>query len=147
MKIDIKDIIKNIPHRYPLLLVDKITSIDLKEKKITGIKNVTFNEPHFMGHFPDHPIMPGVLIVEAMAQTAAMLVVQINKKDNQDKLVYFMSIDKVKFRRPVVPGDVLKLEIETTQNRKNVWSFEGKAVVEGKPVAEAEFKAMIIDKT
>lgn len=147
MKIDIKDIIKNIPHRYPLLLVDKITSIDLKKRKITGIKNVTFNEPHFMGHFPDHPIMPGVLIVEAMAQTAAMLVVQINKEDNQDKLVYFMSIDKVKFRCPVVPGDALKLEIETIQNRKNVWSFEGKAVVEGKPVAEAEFKAMIIDKT
>jgi 3-hydroxyacyl-[acyl-carrier-protein] dehydratase len=146
MNINIKEIIKSIPHRYPMLLVDKIKSIDLEKKEIIGIKNVTFNEPHFTGHFPDHPIMPGVLIIEALAQTSAVMVTQINKEKNEDKLVYFMAIDKVKFRKPVVPGDVLELHIKTIQNRGNVWKFHGDAMVEGKKVAEANFAAMIVDK-
>jgi 3-hydroxyacyl-[acyl-carrier-protein] dehydratase len=146
MTIDIKKIIKSIPHRYPILLVDKIKSLDLEERNIIGIKNVTFNEPHFMGHFPDSPIMPGVLIIEAMAQTSAVMVTQINNEESQDKLVYFTTIDKVKFRKPVVPGDVLELQIKTIQNRRNIWKFSGEAVVEGEKVAEAEFAAIIVDK-
>jgi len=146
MNIDIKKIIKSIPHRYPILLVDKIKSLDLEKRNIVGIKNVTFNEPHFMGHFPDSPIMPGVLIIEAMAQTSAVMVTQINNEESQDKLVYFTTIDKVKFRKPVVPGDVLELQIKTIQNRRNVWKFSGEAMVEGEKVEEAEFAAIIVDK-
>ena len=145
IKIDIKEIIKSIPHRYPLLLVDKVIAIE-KNKSIVGVKNVTFNEPHFMGHFPDHPIMPGVLIVEAMAQTSAIMVVKFSDFIPKEKLVYFMSINNVKFRHPVVPGDVLELHIEVVQNRGKVWKFKGTGIVEGKKVTEAEFSAMIVDK-
>jgi len=143
--IHIEEIIKSIPHRYPLLLVDKIVALE-KNKKVVGIKNVTFNEPHFMGHFPSHPIMPGVLIVEAMAQTSAVMVVKSSDFNPEDKLVYFMSIDNVKFRKPVVPGDVLELHIEVIQNRGAVWKFSGTGIVNGAKVTQAEFSAMIVDK-
>ncbi|MFT6259237.1 MAG: 3-hydroxyacyl-[acyl-carrier-protein] dehydratase [Rickettsiales bacterium] len=145
MQINIEQILKSIPHRYPLLLVDKI--IDMEENKsIVGIKNVTFNEPHFAGHFPDKPIMPGVLIVEAMAQTASVMVMNSGGRSLEDNVVYFMSIDNSKFRKPVVPGDVLELHVEVVQNRGAVWKFSGVAKVEGKKVAEATFSAMIVDK-
>lgn len=143
--IRIDEIIKSIPHRYPLLLVDKIIAIE-KGKSVVGIKNVTFNEPQFMGHFPDHPIMPGVLIVEAMAQTSAIMVVKSSDFNPEDKLVYFMSIDNVKFRKPVTPGDVLELHVETIQNRGPVWKFKGTGIVDGKTVTQADFSAMIVDK-
>lgn len=142
--IDIEEIIKLIPHRYPILLVDKIVELELNEY-IIGQKNVTFNEPFFQGHFPDRPIMPGVLIIEAMAQTSAVLVVK-TLGGTEDKLVYFMSIENAKFRKPVVPGDVLLLKLEKTKNRGNVWRFAATATVDGVKVAEAEITAMIVDK-
>ena len=145
LPMDIEKIIKSIPHRYPLLLVDKIIAME-PSKSVVGIKNVTFNEPHFMGHFPDKPIMPGVLIIEAMAQTAAIMVINSLGVDPQNKLVYFMSIDNAKFRKPVVPGDVLELHLEVIQNRSNVWKLSGIAKVEGVKVSEAEISAMIVDK-
>ncbi len=146
--IGIEKIIKDLPHRYPFLLIDKVT-ITEPFKKAIGFKNVTFNEPHFTGHFPNRPIMPGVLIVEAMAQTAAILV--INSKidesaEQEDKLVYFMGIDKTKFRKPVIPGDVLELHIEVIQGRSNVWKVACNAMVNDQKVAEAEFSAMFVDK-
>jgi 3-hydroxyacyl-[acyl-carrier-protein] dehydratase len=143
--IRIEEIIKSIPHRYPLLLVDRIIAME-PNKSVVGIKNVTFNEPHFMGHFPGKPIMPGVLIIEAMAQTSAVMVIKSGDSKPEDKLVYFMSIDKVKFRKPVTPGDVLELHVETIQQRGPVWKFKGIGVVDGAKVTEAEFSAMIVDK-
>lgn len=143
--IKIEEIIKSIPHRYPLLLVDRVVAME-KNKSVVGIKNVTFNEPHFMGHFPEKPIMPGVLIVEAMAQTSAIMVVKSSDFKPEEKLVYFMSIDNVKFRKPVVPGDVLELHIEVIQNRGPVWKFAGTGIVNGQKVTQAEFSAMIVDK-
>lgn len=140
-----KDIQQLIPHRYPMLLVDRIKDIQGVEKCI-GIKNVTFNEPFFQGHFPDEPIMPGVLIVEAMAQTAGALVCHSAKIGDKDSGVYFMSIDEAKFRKPVVPGDVLEMHIEKIQNRGPVWKFHGKAMVDGKVHAESKFTAMIVSK-
>ena len=142
--INIEEIINMIPHRYPILLVDRVIALE-KHKSATAIKNVTFNEPHFMGHFPDKPIMPGVLIIEALAQTSAILVVK-TMGDTSDKLVYFMSIDGVKFRKPVIPGDQLELKVEVVQNRGTVWKFLGKAFVDGKLVTEASFSAMIVDR-
>ncbi len=143
--INIDQILKSIPHRYPLLLVDKIIAME-ENKSIVGIKNVTFNEPHFTGHFPNKPIMPGVLIIEAMAQTASIMVMNSGGRSLEDNLVYFMSIDNAKFRKPVIPGDVLELNIEVIQNRGAVWKMFGIARVEGIKVAEAEFSAMIVDK-
>ncbi|MCE3254536.1 MAG: fabZ [Rickettsiaceae bacterium] len=143
--INIEQILKSIPHRYPILLVDKIIAME-ENKSIVGVKNVTFNEPHFMGHFPDKPIMPGVLIIEAMAQAASIMVMNSGGRKLEDSLVYFMSIDNAKFRKPVVPGDVLELHIEVVQNRGAVWKMSGVAKVEGAKVAEAEFSAMIVDK-
>ena len=139
---DIKRIVKLIPHRYPMLLVDKVIDMHGDEKAI-GIKNVTINEPFFQGHFPAEPVMPGVLIVEAMAQTAAVLVMSSFGTEAEDKLVFFMSIDGVRFRRPVVPGDRLELHVVKLQSRANVWKFSGKGVVDGKVAAEATFAAMI----
>ena len=139
---DIKRIVKLIPHRYPMLLVDKVVDMHADEKAI-GIKNVTINEPFFQGHFPAEPVMPGVLIVEAMAQTAAVLVMSSFGTEAENKLVFFMSIDGVRFRRPVVPGDRLELHVEKLQSRANVWKFSGKGVVDGKVAAEATFAAMI----
>ena len=143
--IGIEQILKSIPHRYPLLLVDKIIAME-ENKSIVGIKNVTFNEPHFAGHFPDRPIMPGVLIIEAMAQTASVMVMNSGGRTLADSLVYFMSIDNAKFRKPVIPGDVLELHIEVLQNRGATWKMSGIAKVGGVKVAEAGFSAMISDK-
>lgn len=143
--LNIEEIINLIPHRYPILLVDKVTEIE-PNKKIVGIKNVTFNEPHFMGHFPDKPIMPGVLIIEAMAQAGAIMVVHSGDFKPEENLVYFMAIDGAKFRKPVVPGDVLELHIETIQNRGAVWKLSGVAKVDGQKVAEAQLTAMIVNK-
>ena len=145
LPINIEKIIKLIPHRYPILLVDKVIEVE-GSKRIVGVKNVTFNEPHFMGHFPDKPIMPGVLIIEAMAQTAAIMVMNSGEFVPENTLVYFMSIDNAKFRKPVVPGDVLELHIETVQARGPVWKLSGVGKVNGEKVAEANFSAMIVNK-
>ncbi len=143
--VDIRRILQMIPHRYPMLMVDKVVDMRLDQSAV-GIKNVTINEPFFQGHFPSEPVMPGVLIVEAMAQTAAVLVVSTYGQESEGKLVYFMSIDDVRFRRPVFPGDRLELHVEKVQSRASVWKFSGKAIVEGKVAAEATFAAMIRDK-
>jgi len=143
--IGIEKILKSLPHRYPFLLVDKVIKLE-PEKKIVAIKNVTFNEPHFLGHFPDHPIMPGVLIIEAMAQAGALMVTSAPNFNPEDKLVYFMSIDGAKFRKPVIPGDVLELHVEATQNRGAVWKLSAIGMVDGQKVAEAKLAAMIVDK-
>jgi 3-hydroxyacyl-[acyl-carrier-protein] dehydratase len=139
---DIKEIQKFLPHRYPFLMVDRIIEIE-PGKKAIGIKNVTINEEFFQGHFPGEPIMPGVLIIEAMAQVAGILAFRSGATIG--KSVYFMSIEKAKFRKPVVPGDQLRLEIEILQQRGNVWRFSGHAIVEEKMAAEAEFAAMVPD--
>ena len=131
-----------IPHRYPFLLIDKVRDIVPGESAV-GIKNVTFNEPHFQGHFPGAPIMPGVTIIEAMAQTAAVLIGLALDQVDRNPLVYFMSIDKARFRRKVVPGDVLELRIKVLRGSSKVWKLEGSATVEGEAAAEAEFMAMI----
>ncbi len=140
--IDIARVLRALPHRYPFLMVDRIVEVVANESA-TGIKAVTASEPHFQGHFPEHPIMPGVLIIEAMAQTAAVLVVESGDIDPEGKLVYFMSISDARFRHPVVPGDMLRLEVRKLRQRDNVWKFEGKAKVDGKIVAEAVYTAMI----
>lgn len=142
--VDILRIMEMIPHRYPLLLIDRVEGIE-KDVRAVGIKNVTFNEPHFTGHFPQRPIMPGVLIVEAMAQTSAVLVVETLGAEAEGKLVYFMSIDECKFRKPVVPGDRLELHVTKDRSRGNVWRFKGEGKVDGVKVAEATFSAMIVD--
>ncbi|MCK5574512.1 MAG: 3-hydroxyacyl-ACP dehydratase FabZ [Sphingomonadales bacterium] len=142
--IDVIGIMEKIPHRYPLLLVDRVEDIVLGESA-TGIKCVTINEGFFQGHFPQKPIMPGVLIVEAMAQTAAVMVVASMGDEAEGKLVYFMTIDAVKFRKPVGPGDVLKMKVKKVQARRTMWKFRGEAFVNDKLVAEANFSAMIAD--
>jgi 3-hydroxyacyl-[acyl-carrier-protein] dehydratase len=136
---NIHEIQKILPHRYPFLLVDRIIDIEAKVKAV-GIKNVTANEYFFQGHFPDYPIMPGVLIVEAMAQVSGILAFQSGAQGNS---VYFMSIEKAKFRKPVVPGDQLRFEVNVLKQRNNVWKFSGQAFVDNKVVAEAEFTAMV----
>lgn len=142
--LDVNEIMKLLPHRYPFLLVDRVTEID-PGKKIVGLKNVTINEPFFPGHFPGHPVMPGVLIVEAMAQVAAILV-YASSDDNKGKITYFVGIDNTKFRKPVVPGDQLRLELEVIGIRRGIYTFSGKAYVEGKLVTEAELRATFADK-
>ncbi len=142
--VDIDKIMAALPHRYPFLMIDRIIELVANESA-TGIKCVTVNEPHFQGHFPEKPIMPGVLMIEAMAQTAAVLVLESGKLDPEGKLVYFMSISEARFRRPVVPGDVLRIEVKKIRNRGNVWKFEGKAKVEGRTVAEATYSAMLVE--
>lgn len=143
--INIDQIIKLLPHRYPILLVDRVLELE-PNKRIKAVKNITFNEPQFMGHFPDHPIMPGVLIIEALAQAGALMVTGADDFEAENKLVYFMSIDGAKFRKPVTPGDVLELHVEAEQNRGAVWKLDAKAVVNGVKVAEAKLSAMIVDK-
>ncbi|MBN8827517.1 MAG: 3-hydroxyacyl-ACP dehydratase FabZ [Sphingobacteriia bacterium] len=143
-RIEIEEIMGMIPHRYPILLVDRI--IDIKsDVSAIGIKNVTFNEPHFMGHFPGKPIMPGVLIIEAMAQTSAAVVVQTLGESAKGKLVYFMSIEEAKFRKPVIPGDTLKMHVYKEKQKSNVWKFRGESYVDDVKVAEAIFTAMIVE--
>ena len=141
---DIHLIQRLIPHRYPFLLVDKVVDID-GYNSARGIKNVTFNEPHFQGHFPGRPIMPGVTIIEAMAQTAAVMVGTALGMEDRNMLVYFMAIDRAKFRRMVQPGDVLEMRLDTLRGKPGgqVWKFSGVAEVEGDMAAEAEFTAMM----
>ena len=142
---DVLRIMELIPHRYPFLLVDKV--IDLQPgSHVEAIKNVTINEPFFQGHFPAQPVMPGVLLVEAMAQTAAVVVISGLDSTSEGKLVYFMSIDGARFRKPVTPGDQVCLHVEKIQNRRNVWKFKGEAKVDGTLVAEATYTAMIVDE-
>lgn len=143
--IDITRIMDMIPHRYPILLVDRIVDFVPHESAV-GLKNVSFNEPHFQGHFPRMPVMPGVLIVEAMAQTSAILVVQSLGKEAEGKLVYFMTIDNARFRKPVTPGDTMYIHVKKERSRGGVWKFTGEARVEGALVAEATYSAMILDK-
>ncbi|GMG83661.1 3-hydroxyacyl-ACP dehydratase FabZ [Paralimibaculum aggregatum] len=142
---DLGRIKRMIPHRYPFLLIDKVQAIRPHESAI-GIKNVTANEPHFEGHFPQEAVMPGVLVVEAMAQTAGVLVVDSLGKEGEDLLVYFMTLDKTRFRKKVIPGDVLELHVKILRGRGKVFKFWGEARVGPNLVAEAEFSAMIIDK-
>jgi 3-hydroxyacyl-[acyl-carrier-protein] dehydratase len=142
---DVNAVMRMIPHRYPFLLIDRVEQIRKNESAI-GFKNVTINEPFFQGHFPQEPVMPGVLIVEAMAQTAGVMVVESLGKIDQELLVYFMTIDNCRFRAKVAPGDVLELHVSITRSRGTVFRFAGQAKVGAKLVAEAEFSAMIIDK-
>jgi 3-hydroxyacyl-[acyl-carrier-protein] dehydratase len=142
--LDINRIMQLIPHRYPFLLIDRVRDI-VPDQSAIGVKNVTLNEPYFPGHFPKKPIMPGVLIIEAMAQTSAVLVAETMKEPMENKLVYFMSIDEARFRKPVIPGDVLELHVSKERSRSNVWRFRGEARVDGHKVAEAIVTAMIVD--
>lgn len=142
--VDINRIMTMIPHRYPFLLIDRVTVTELGERAV-GLKNVTINEPFFQGHFPGHPVMPGVLIIEAMAQTACILVVKTLGSECEGKLVYFMSIEEAKFRRPVLPGDQVHLEVTKIKNRGMIWKLDAKAKVDGQLVAEAVITAMIRD--
>ncbi|OSQ42434.1 3-hydroxyacyl-ACP dehydratase FabZ [Thalassospira sp. MCCC 1A01428] len=144
VNVDIQRILEMIPHRYPFLLIDKVIDIEADVAAI-GIKNVTMNEPQFTGHFPQQPIMPGVLIIESMAQTAAILVVHTLGENAEGKLVYFMSIDSARFRKPVVPGDVMHIHVRKKQSRGPVWKFESEVRVDGAVVAEATIAAMIRD--
>ncbi|WP_142847013.1 3-hydroxyacyl-ACP dehydratase FabZ [Telmatospirillum sp. J64-1] len=142
--IDINRIIQMIPHRYPFLLVDRVTQVVPHESAV-GIKNVTISEPFFQGHFPQRPVMPGVLIIESMAQTAAVLVVESLGESAEGKLVYFMSIDSARFRKPVVPGDRMMIHVAKERSRGNVWKFRAEARVDDTLMAEATYSAMILD--
>ncbi|RFZ86668.1 3-hydroxyacyl-[acyl-carrier-protein] dehydratase FabZ [Shinella sp. WSJ-2] len=140
---DLREILTLLPHRYPFLLVDKIIEID-DDNSAIGIKNVTVNEPQFMGHFPDHPIMPGVLLIEGMAQTAGAICAR--KSRSGSNLVYFMTIDNARFRKPVVPGDRVEFHVVKQKQRGNIWKFHCDAKVDGQLVAEADIGAMIVKK-
>ena len=145
ISLDLQEIMEKIPHRYPFLMIDRVEAVCADESAL-GIKNVTITEPYFQGHFPGRPIMPGVLIIEAMAQTAAVCVVSTFGKEAEGKLVYFMTIDEARFRKPVVPGDTLEVFVNKLRSRRNVWKFRGEAKVRGVLVADAEFSAMIVDR-
>ena len=142
--LDINEIMSYLPHRYPFLLIDRVVEFE-ENKRVVGIKNVTINEPFFQGHFPGHPIMPGVLLLEAMAQVGGVLALK-SAPEPSKKVIYFMSIDKAKFRKPVVPGDQVRFELELLKMRSTVRQFKGVALVEGAIVAEAEMMAMIVNK-
>jgi 3-hydroxyacyl-[acyl-carrier-protein] dehydratase len=142
--LDITRIMHAIPHRFPMLLIDRMVDV-VPHVSAIGVKNVTANEPFFQGHFPGHPVMPGVLIIESMAQTAAVLVVESLGGDSAGRLVYFMTIESAKFRRPVVPGDQLRIHVTRERRRGSVWKFSGVARVDGVSVAEATYSAMIMD--
>jgi len=141
---DVARLLKLLPHRYPFLLVDRIIDMD-RDNSAIGVKNVTINEPFFQGHFPDFPVMPGVLLIEGMAQTAGALCVASLGNDYEPQLVYFMSIDRAKFRRPVTPGDTVHYHVHKIRNRGRVWRFRAEAKVGGNSVAEGEISAMIVE--
>jgi 3-hydroxyacyl-[acyl-carrier-protein] dehydratase len=143
-EIGLERIMEMIPHRHPFLMIDKVVDA-IPNERATGIKDVSIDEYYFKGHFPQRPVMPGVLIIEAMAQTAAVLVVHTLGRESEGKLVYFMSIDNARFRRPVTPGDRLHVHVTKQRNRGNVWKFEGRAEVDGRIAADAVFAAMILD--
>ena len=142
--LDINQVMQMIPHRYPFLMVDRVIDV-VPDVSATGIKNVTASEPHFQGHFPQRPIMPGVLIIESMAQTAAVLVVRTLGPKAEGKLVYFMSVENARFRKPVMPGDRLHVHVFKERSRGNVWKFRGEARVDGILMAEAVYTAMIMN--
>ena len=144
--VDIARIMHAIPHRYPFLMIDRVVEV-VRNVSAVGIKNVSVNESFFAGHFPNHPVMPGVLIIESMAQTAAVLVVETLGPEAAGKVVYFMSIEGAKFRRPVVPGDQLRIHVTKERNRGNVWKFHAIARVDDVSVAEATYAAMIMDRS
>ena len=141
---DIAQILQALPHRYPFLMVDRVIGMQGDSRAI-GIKNVTYNEPQFQGHFPGRPVFPGVLLIEGMAQTAGVLCITSRANKGQPQIVYFMTIDKAKFRKPVVPGDTVEFHMTKLNNRRNMWWFRGEAKVAGEIVAEAEVGAMIAD--
>jgi beta-hydroxyacyl-ACP dehydratase FabZ len=143
--LSIKEIMDILPHRFPFLLIDRIVEMELG-KRVVGIKNITVSEPFFQGHFPDYPIMPGVLLIEAMAQTGAVLALSSESEKIKDKNFYFSTIDKVKFRKPVVPGDQVRFEVEVIKQRSSLWRFKGKAFVGESLVAEGELQGIISDK-
>ncbi len=144
-QVDVQRIMEMIPHRHPFLMIDKVVDMVANERA-TGIKNLSINENYFQGHFPARPVMPGVLIIEAMAQTAAVLVVHTLGPESEGKLVYFMSVDNARFRRPVFPGDRLDVHVTKQRHRGNVWKFEGRAKVGDNLMAEAVFAAMILNE-
>ncbi len=144
LKMNITEIMGVLPHRYPFLLVDRLEEME-EGKRVFGYKNVTINEPFFQGHFPDHPIMPGVLIIEAMAQVGGAYTAVVDKVD-ENKVTYFVGIDKCRFRKPVLPGDVLRMELEIMSKRRGIYQFEAKAYVGETLVAQAELKATFADK-
>jgi len=143
--IDANRIMEMIPHRYPFLMIDKMVDV-VPDVSAVGIKNVTIGEPYFQGHFPSRPIMPGILIIEAMAQTAAVLVIETIGAAAEGSLVYFMSVDQARFRKPITPGDTVRIYVEKQRNRGNVWKFKGEARVDGTLMAEAAYTAMIVDE-
>lgn len=145
-QLDIERVLELIPHRYPFLMIDRVVDL-VRDEHATGIKNVSINEAHFQGHFPRRPVMPGVLIIEAMAQTAAVLVVRTLGKEFEGKLVYFMSVDNCRFRKPVFPGDQMRVHVIKKRRRANVWKFEAEVTVDGEAVAGATYAAMILDDT
>ncbi|MGH6953419.1 MAG: 3-hydroxyacyl-ACP dehydratase FabZ [Alphaproteobacteria bacterium] len=144
-EISVTRIMEMIPHRHPFLMIDKVVDV-ISDESATGIKQVTYNEPYFVGHFPSRPVMPGVLIIEAMAQTAAVLVVHSLGRGAEGKLVYFMSVDNARFRKPVFPGETLYVHVVKERSRANVWRFRAEAKVNGSLVAEATYSAMILDE-
>lgn len=144
--VDTQRLMELLPHRPPMLMIDRMIDI-VPNESATGVRAISINDPIFLGHFPGHPIMPGVLIVEAMAQTAGALIMHSMNATAGDKLVYFMSIDRARFRHPVTPGDLLHIPVKMQRARKPVWRFSGEAYVNGKLCAEAEYSAMIMDKT
>jgi len=143
-RVEAADIMKLLPHRYPFLLVDRIVDMD-GDRSAVGIKNVTANEPYFQGHFPGNPVMPGVLLIEGMAQTAGALCMRFIDEFEEPPLVYFMAIDKARFRRPVIPGDTVHYHVEKMRSRGRVWRFKARAIVDENLVAEAEVSAVIVD--
>jgi len=145
-RMDIEEILHAIPHRYPFLMIDRVIDV-IPDERATGIKNVSINESYFHGHFPRRPVMPGVLIIESMAQSAAVLVVATLGPAMAGKLVYFMSVEDCRFRRPVVPGDQPFIHVTKKQRRRNVWKFHARAEVEGQAVADATYSAMILEDT
>lgn len=142
--IDIERVMQLIPHRYPFLMIDRVLDV-VRNESAVGIKNVSINEPQFQGHFGRHPVMPGVYVIESMAQTAAVLVVETLGKEFEGKLVYFMGVDKARFRKPVTPGDVMEVHVRKVQRRGMVWKFSSEVRVAGSIVADASFSAMILD--